>query len=256
MPTSLIVPHAEPFLRLGGSVGCLLLHGFSSMPEEMVWLGDALHAAGHTVLGARLAGHATHPRDLARTRWTDWLVTVEEGLALLRGVSEQQLLLGLSMGGMIALTAAARQPVAGVVALSTPVWSLTSRDRLLMWLGQWVPMLERKSSPPHPALGLRREADYPAYGAVPRRIYLDVAALQMALQAALPHIRVPAMLVQSRTDPFVPPDSLSRLTAAIGSTRVEPHLLDDFDHALVRDPKRATLFVLITDWIGRVVTRD
>jgi esterase/lipase len=32
----------------------------------------------------RLNGHATHPDDLERTYWTDWLVNVEDGLALVR----------------------------------------------------------------------------------------------------------------------------------------------------------------------------
>ena len=53
--------------------------------------------------------------------WTDWLLSVEEGLALLRGVTDQVFLIGQSMGGMIALVAATRYPVDGVIALSNAV---------------------------------------------------------------------------------------------------------------------------------------
>ena len=110
MEDALIVPGAEPFFFPGGPVGCLLLHGFTAMPEEMRWLGEALAGHGHTVFGVRLAGHATSPADLARTRWTDWLISVEEGLAFLAGVTDQVFLVGQSMGGMIALVAAAALP--------------------------------------------------------------------------------------------------------------------------------------------------
>ncbi len=106
-----IIPNNEPFLLNGGSTGCLLLHGFSSMPEEMRPMGDYLAAHGFTVLGARLAGHGTRPEDLERTRWTDWLGDVEDGLAVLAKTCDKRVLVGQSLGGMIALTAAARMEV-------------------------------------------------------------------------------------------------------------------------------------------------
>jgi carboxylesterase len=116
----LIIPESEPFLLRGGPTACLLLHGFSATPQEMRPLGDYLGERSFTALGVRLAGHATDPHDLSRTRWTDWLLDVENGLALLEGIAERVVLVGQSMGGMIALAAAARYPVAGVVAMSTP----------------------------------------------------------------------------------------------------------------------------------------
>jgi esterase/lipase len=38
METPLIVPNSEPFFLPGGPTGCLLLHSFTSMPEEMRWM--------------------------------------------------------------------------------------------------------------------------------------------------------------------------------------------------------------------------
>jgi esterase/lipase len=72
-PVSYIVPESEPFFFPGGTTGCLLLHGFSSTPGEMRPFGKYLAEKGFAVLGVRLAGHATHPNDLKRTRWIDWL---------------------------------------------------------------------------------------------------------------------------------------------------------------------------------------
>ena len=120
---SYIVPGSEPFYLPGSSIGCLLMHGFSATPEEMRPLGDFLASKGYSLIGVRLAGHANYPRDLKRTRWTDWLDDVENSLALLSKICSHRVLIGQSMSGMIALTAAAQFPVSAVVALSTPYGS-------------------------------------------------------------------------------------------------------------------------------------
>ena len=57
------IPKAEPFFLPGGKTGCLVVHGFTGTPLEMRGLGDFLHQQGHTILGVRLAGHATSLKD-------------------------------------------------------------------------------------------------------------------------------------------------------------------------------------------------
>src|SRR5512134_2216381 len=119
---SQIIPTAEPFFFLGDSSkpACLLIHGFTGAPKEMRWMGDYLHQRGYTCLGVRLAGHATDPEDMVRARWTDWTASVEDGYQLLRGVTENIVLAGLSMGGVLALLMSTRLNVRGVVTMSAP----------------------------------------------------------------------------------------------------------------------------------------
>ncbi len=80
MKFSFIVPNGAPFFSPVNQTGCLLVHGFSSISEEMRWLGDYLSTEGYTVLGLRLAGHGSHPHDLERVRWHDWLADIEDGM--------------------------------------------------------------------------------------------------------------------------------------------------------------------------------
>lgn len=250
MADTLIVPGAEPFFFPGGPTGCLLLHGFTAMPEEMRWLGEDLARRGHTVLGVRLAGHATDPHDLARTRWTDWLVSVEDGLAVLAGAAERVVLMGLSMGGAIALLAAARYPVAGVVAMAAPYqaggggsrWGLRLYSRLR-------PMLHKSVEEAAPPLDGRREANYPAYPRFPARIVVEMADMVDAMRAWLPQVTVPALLVQSRADEHVPPESAQAIYDRLGSSRKEILWLDDFEHAVVRDPKREAVFEAVARFV-------
>src|SRR5690349_25061269 len=115
-----IIPSTEPFFFPGNEIGCLLTHGFTGTPKEMRWMGEYLHKQGFTVLGVRLAGHATRPEDMIRTRYNDWLASIEDGFRLLSGTAKRIYLMGLSMGGVLSLTLASYLPVRGIVAMATP----------------------------------------------------------------------------------------------------------------------------------------
>jgi carboxylesterase len=249
-----IVPAAEPFLLPGGPVGCLLIHGFTCSPEEMAWLGDDMAQRGHTVLGIRLAGHGTTPEDLRRTRWQDWMVSLEEGVALLSRLSEQVFLIGLSMGGVVALKAAADYPVTGVVAMSTPIQSFSLRALLAFRLLRLVRPTVPKGVGKHATLGRRREAGYPAYTEFPLRTLSEADKLQAAMRDALPRVDVPVLVLHSKSDAAVPVASAEQLFDQLGTANKEVHLLDGFDHALVRDPKRDEVFGAIADFIDGVLS--
>ena len=253
MQAPLIVPGAAPYLLPGGPTGCLLLHGFSSMPDEMRWLGDYLDAEGYTVLGQRLAGHATHPHDLVRTRWTDWLVSVEDGLAILGAVTERVFLIGLSLGGMVALTAAAHYPVAGVVGLSTPYYRVKpGRLRAARIVSLFKPLMPKKVVSADPPLHDRREEDYPAYPSLPTRSLIELDGLLAAMEIALPQVACPAYLIQSRDDAFVPANSMLEIYDRLGSKDKESLWLEGFEHALVRDPERQVVFDAVGAFVQRV----
>ena len=126
MPYTGLIPTAEPFFFPGSGdparvrMGCLLVHGFTGAPKEMRWMAKQ----GYSVLGVRLAGHATRPEDMIRSRWhgaAGWPPGLMDcARHILSGCTDRIYLMGLSMGGMLSLTFAARRPVAGLVIMSTP----------------------------------------------------------------------------------------------------------------------------------------
>jgi len=71
-----IGPTAGPFFFPGRSNGRLPVHGYTGTPKEMRASGDHLAGKGSTLLWIRLAGHATHSRDLPRIAglngWENW----------------------------------------------------------------------------------------------------------------------------------------------------------------------------------------
>jgi carboxylesterase len=220
------------------------------MPDEMRSLGDHLAGLGHTVLGVRLAGHGTQPRELSRTRCSDWLLDVEDGLALLTQLAQSVVIIGQSLGGMVALTAAANYPIDGVVAISTPFGSPRRRWR---WrLESVLPRLARKPVPVHPELGLRREAEYPAYAAFPTRIVRELERLDASLRKALPAIDIPVLVIQSKADPWVPVADAERIYERLQAADRRMLLVEDLGHSLVLDPKRTEIFEAVAAFVDDV----
>ena len=217
----------------------------TSMPEEMRPLGEDLARAGHTVLAVRLPGHGTDPRDLARVRRHDWLATVEDGLGVLEPLADTVVLVGQSLGAVVVLTAAARYPVAGIVALSPPA-EIHRPHRPVR------PGLHAKRTRRDPDFGLRREADYPAYAAWHTRAGREMVRLHAQMLTALPEIAVPALVVSSDGDPWFPCSHGRRILDRIGSADKELVALTEPGHAISLDPARGDAVTAIERFIARL----
>lgn len=113
--------NAQPFYFKGNSIGCLLIHSFTGCPAEMRLLGEKLKDNGYTVKGVKLKGHGTSIEDMENSSWTEWLTSAEEDLLYLKSKCDKVVILGLSMGAIIALNLASKHDVAGVVSLSAPI---------------------------------------------------------------------------------------------------------------------------------------
>ncbi len=241
---------AEPFFIPGGKTGCLLIHGYTGTPKEMRMLGDSLAHSGYTVLAPRLFGHATKPDDMRRARWQDWLASVEDGLNLLKGCTEKQFVMGLSMGGVLTLIAAARFELAGAAAFSTP-GSLPDDPRsFLLPLIGWLNLRIGKGKPDW----RNREAaadhvDYPYY---PTRSILELNKLIKVMQDELQNINIPVLLVQSRGDAAIPGDSMDVIFQRIHSTDKSKFWVEDSGHVVIREPEREKIFAEVKTFLHRI----
>ncbi len=251
MQNQLIIPTAEPFFFPGDETGCLLVHGFTGTPKEMHWMGEYLsNRAGHTVLAVRLAGHATSIEDMKRTHWQDWLASVEDGLHLLNGICERVFVIGLSMGGALALLAAAHYPLAGVIAMATPYQ--LPKDWRLNFVGIiriFQPEIA-KGAPDWRNPDAAR--DHVSYRTNPTIAVGELNKLLAQLRAALPNIRIPALLMHSRLDAAVPPANMEHIYAALGTTDKRMIWLENSGHVITREPEHQTVFKAAADFIHRL----
>jgi carboxylesterase len=256
---SQIIPTAEPFFLLGdpSKPACLLIHGFTGTPKEMRGMGEYLHQQGYTCLGIRLAGHATQPEDMVRSRWTDWTASVEDGYNILCNLNYDIFLAGLSMGGNLSLLMSTRLAprVKGVIAMSTPSRLPTDYPIwLLEFLSHFIKFRPKTSEPP--GSGWFDKVAYQdniTYEKNPVRSAAELKKLILEMGSVLPKINVPVLLMHSKDDKYVLPDNLEiiyeRLTGVSDKTKL---YITGSGHNLPRDARREQVFQSAVAFIQRV----
>jgi len=128
---SLVRNPCEPFFFPGDTIAVLLLHGFSNTSHDVFELGSYLSERGIAAQGILLPGHGTSPSDLNETTWRDWYDAVEHAR---QGLQKQGysavFVVGLSLGGLLALHVGAHSRIAGAMALAASI-SMNAKWRLL-----------------------------------------------------------------------------------------------------------------------------
>lgn len=222
---------AEPWVVEGGPTGVLLLHGFTGNPVSLRPLGEALVADGHTVAVPRLPGHGTDWRDMAATGWRDWAREAIRALEDLRACTRAQVVVGLSMGGTLALHLGATRgdELAGLVLVNP---ALHTRDPRLKALGllKWI-------VPSIPGVGndiARPGGDEQAYDRIPLRALASLIELQHRVRGQLSEVRCPCLVLTSRQDHVVDPADSSLVVAQVGG-EVEQVWLERSYHVATLD---------------------
>jgi carboxylesterase len=243
----MIIPTAEPFFFTGNRTGCLLVHGFTGAPKEMRWMGEDLSKRGYTILGARLAGHATCIDDMVHLKWQDWLASVEDGFCLLRGCTDKVFVIGLSMGGILSLLFSSQHPVNGVVTMSVP-YALPNDPRLpfLNLLSGFVHTVAKGEPDWRNPEAAKDHVEYPFF---PTKGLIQLRDLLSEMRAALPKVQAPALIIHSKRDGSVPTSDAKKIFASLGSRNKELMWVENSGHVIPREPDRQLVFDKVDDFI-------
>lgn len=125
-------PEHQPFYLPGGDTAVLLVHGFPGTPAEMRPLGAFLHDAGCTVQGLLLPGFGPQLDTLEERAPADWITAVIAAAIQLRATHSRVVLGGLSMGAAVAVQAATRVAVDGLLLIN-PFWRLGPDWMTAVW---------------------------------------------------------------------------------------------------------------------------
>ena len=255
---SRIMTGAESFFLPGGSVGCLLTHGFTATPQEMRELGMHLASRDYSVLGVRLFGHGTRLEDLARSRWPDWLASVEDGYHLLQGHCDRVVVIGLSTGGCLSLIMTSELPVAGIVTLSTPyqlppIRFLKQLYPILPALGSFLPAIPKGTGVWNDPEAGKSRVQYDAY---PMRSIYEFGAMLKVMRARLRKVTAPALLMHSIEDTFVPSTDMQFIYDSLGSAEKRMVHVENSNHIITCDAAREGVFQEIESFVAQIVKPD
>jgi carboxylesterase len=238
----------DDIIYTGGDRGCLLLHGFTGSPLEMIPLAEALARDGLTVHVARLAGHGTTPEDLAATSWRDWIASAQRAYDALARRCRVVAVGGLSMGGSLALHLAATGAPGAVIAMATPVRLRPLLHRLARAarpVMPYAPVLVRLG--PRAAEVSPYRASYPR---VPLGAVGDLASLLDRTRELLPRVRAPLLVAQGRWDWAIPAESAEVICGRVASPVRRLLWLPHSSHLLTLDRDRAVLFAEVRGFLS------
>lgn len=242
-----LMPGAEPFFHPGNDTGCLLVHGFTASPQEMAGLGSFLASAGLTVHGVLLAGHGSSVADLNATCWRDWYASVEAGYQRLAARCRRVVVLGLSLGGALALHLAAHRPLTGVAALAAPLAIDEPLLPLAAAAGRLLPSLPKSRKPDwFDAAAAARRVAYDRY---PLLAAAQLAAFLRHLRDDLPEVQAPALLIHSYQDRRISPANMPLIYDMLGSQQKRMVWIDGSNHILTEDARRAEVWQHCLDFV-------
>ena len=205
--------------RPGGADVALLLHGLTGSPFELRPVAERLAQAGVRCVAPLLPGHE-NPEALARTTWLDWVAGARDALLGL-GEARRTLVVGSSMGALVACALAAESPgrVDGL-ALLAPALELMPFGKVAGWLSRHTPVAQflpniHKRGGSDVGDRVMRAAN-PCMHAIPFRAVAELQAFQKHVDALLPRVRCPALVVAGALDGTVTVAGARRMAGRLG----------------------------------------
>ncbi len=210
--TAPVLPGAEPYSAVGDGRGALVLHGFTGNPQSMRGLAHALADAGFTVEMPLLPGHGTDIVDMLDTRWEDWSGAAETAYTELAARSDAVVVVGLSMGGTLAVWLAERHPEIAAMAVVNPLLAPPDEGTVSL-----IESMIEGGDEVAPGIGsdiALEGAVESAYPGLPLRAVRSLFAAAAEVEAELASVSCPVLVLTSVQDHVVDPRSSELLVAA------------------------------------------
>lgn len=243
--TSLKLPYYYP----GSKTGCLLIHGFTSTPAELRPIGEALHKADYSVYGILLKGHGTQPEDLLAVRYKDWLESAQQGVNKLKQSCQKIVVVGHSLGGLLALQMAARNTLHGVVTIAAAL-KLTDPKARLAWFFKHIQKYASSQPKKLPAKQQQYLLHYPFF---PVASVAELQSLAWHTRSILPQVTTNALIIQTKDDGTVRPESAEIISKHISSQHKRCLWLEKGTHNVpVVPPYNGQIAAEIIDFIENI----
>jgi carboxylesterase len=214
--------------------GVLVLHGLTSSLASVTPVADRLARHGIPTVVPWLRGHGTRPEDLVGVTWRDWYADAAVALDGLLAQCAEAAVVGLSMGGLVALHLAIERPER-LRAVVTVAPALRQAHRLAPLVPFVAPFRRYLSVPTRGYSDATRAHLAAGYPRLPTSAFLSLVAYARWLEPRLAAVRVPTLVIHSRADRVIHPASATRVHARLGCAQKELRWFERSGHEMLVD---------------------
>jgi carboxylesterase len=249
-----IVIGGEGFtLERANAPAVLLIHGAGDTPQTLRYLAGYLHARGFHVVVPLLPGHGRSVRDFMHVRADDLTQAARDAYLELRSRHAWTGIIGLSMGGALAVQLAAEFQDLPALGLAAPYLEMPrriERAARMSWLwGPLVPIVESSDglSVIDP-VERERSLAYGVFTAAALHALYETARRASAVSA---RVKAPTLVVQSREDNRISVAAAQRGFAKLGAQEKRLEWISGASHVITVDFGRDHVFELLASWLER-----
>lgn len=230
------------------NLAVLVLHGFTSSKETVDGLLPYLDRAAIAYERPILRGHGTRYQDLRGVQARDWYVDAERTLIKLWNRGHKCVVVGLSMGGLVALELAMRHPelVEGVVTVAAALRFVNP----LSGLAPLLSLMTRYSPSPQSFNDPTLAATCTNYPQFPTDAFASLYRYSRRIADRLPEVHVPIRILQSTQDQIVAPESANIIYERVSSRVRQIRWFERSGHEMMQDMEREAVFEEIMSFIN------
>ncbi len=248
--------YKEEFTLGDGASACLLIHGLGCGPIQMRELAENLCSWGFTARGILLPGHCVDTSDIARSPLHEWEEKVASEYFQLKSKHHKVVVIGFSLGAVLALQLAIKYPVESIIVMGTPIYLIRRYLPINGLIRISKMFLEKVKTRPRTCY--MKSKSYTGYLRLPIDTHYSLKTLHeikqitKTIKLGLKDIKAPVLIIHSKSDRIAAPDSAKYVFQHIGAAYKRSVWLERSHHLVMYDEEKDVVFNAIKEFLLRV----
>ncbi|RUL47219.1 alpha/beta fold hydrolase [Lysinibacillus antri] len=235
----------KPFFFEAGKRAVLLLHGFTGSSSDVRILGRFLEKNGYTCHAPHYKGHGVPPEQLIETAPNDWWKDVLQGYETLKEAGYTEIAVaGLSLGGVFSLKLSMEKPLKGIVTMCSP---MTMRTTDKMFEGVIKYAYDYKRFEGKDEVQIEQEIEAIRTKGMPS--LPELQQLVVNVRSELDMIYAPILVVQSKNDEVIDPNSAHIIYDEVESLKKEIKWFEHSKHVITLDQEKQQLHETVLNFL-------
>lgn len=240
----------KPFFFKAGNRAVLLLHGFTGSSSDVRMLGRFLEKNGYTCHAPHYKGHGVPPEELIETSPEEWWEDVLQGYQTLKDAGYEEIAVaGLSLGGVFSLKLSTLKPLKGIVTMCSPM-TMRTTDKMFEGVLKYAKDYKRFEGKKDDEI----EHEVEAIRSKGMPSLSELQQLVADVRGELDMVYAPLLVVQSKNDEIIDPNSAHIIYDEVESLKKELIWFEHSGHVITLDKEKEQLheavlkFLESLDW--------